>query len=227
MAVKVFVAPRPAFPVNSPSSRLTVFAFQVRIELVKKPVALHPIDELVHSLASPLNNVRLQLGLIRQNAAEKDRERIDSADREVQRAQEIAVAVAAATTGLEGTCEVSELFRQIALHWPEYEGPAQKDFVLPVEPSEIRAIVSHFAKGCNSLTTETRVVLQLSEDLTVRVEGAFEEVEIARALRLTHVDSSGHADLALAIARLMATAAGGTLEYLEGAIVLRLPMEEK
>jgi hypothetical protein len=70
-------------------------------------------------------------------------------------------------------------------------------------------------------------VLQLSEDLTIRVEGAFEGVEIARALRLTHVDSDGQANLSLAIARLLATAAGGTLEYVEGAIVLRLPMEEK
>ena len=187
------------------------------------------LNELQHDIVSPLNSMRLQLGLLREAVKldEQLRRRVESAERQLVRAQrmlDVFVAACAVKKGrAPGAATVRRVFGRFGI---EVIGDT-RDAELPIDGQALAAMILCLGEACVTLMESgtPRAAISTANDMfLLRVEGEFDRATLARALRLSFVGEDGEPGLALATARLAAGAADGTLLLDRDAVVLRLPL---
>jgi len=187
------------------------------------------LNELFHDLNSPLSSMRLQLGLLREetrNDAQLLR-RVEITERQLMRIQHMLEAFAAACASKPGHTRggetVRRIFERFGIPVTDMSGEAE----VAVRSKALDLLIRSLAEGCHELmedgTREARIAAN-EETFVVRVAGHFDQQTAARAIRLSFVTEDGEPKLALASARVAASAANGTLLLERDAVVLRLPL---
>lgn len=187
------------------------------------------LNELLHDLNSPLSSMRLQLGLLREELRSEPHllKRVENTERQLLRAQRIIDAFVSACRVKPGSTPGGEVVRRV---FGRFEIPVQDDSgdaAVALKAKALDMLIRAMAEGCLGLMesgSHQAVVAASTGVFVVRVFGSFDQKTMARALRLACVGEDGEPQLALAITRIAASAANGTLLVERNALVLRLPL---
>jgi hypothetical protein len=187
------------------------------------------LNELLHDVSSPLNSMRLQIGLLREEVKGDDRllKRVDSTERQLLRSQLIIDTFVAACAVKKGRTAVEPVVRRVFDRFGFPMTDASGAVEVGLRESAFSAILRNLATGCLAFmkAEAPRAMVSANTDtLVIRVQGAFDQGTVARALRLSYVGDDGEPLVALAATRLGAAAANGALLLERDALVLRLPL---
>ncbi len=185
------------------------------------------LNELIHDLASPLNSMRLQLGLLRDALKTEERltKRVESTERQVVRAQRMMDAFVAACRTKSGRTVAGPVIKKVMARFRLDVIDKSSGAEIGITEKTLVDLITSVAEGCTRLVSPTlSTVVVVGDSLVLRVEGDFDKQKVARALRLSYVDDDGEPELALATSRLAAAAANGTLLLERDALVIRLPL---
>jgi len=187
------------------------------------------LNELFHDLNSPLSSMRLQLGLLREETRNEPQllRRVEITERQLLRAQHMLEAFASACAVKPGHTPggetVRRIFERYGIPVTDMSGEAE----VAVKSKGFELLLRSLAEGCLELmeegSREARIAAS-EQTFVVRVSGHFDQQAAPRAIRLSFVTEDGEPKLALATARVAASAAHGTLLLERDAVVLRLPL---
>lgn len=187
------------------------------------------LNELLHDLASPLNSMRLQLGLLRDAVRKDDRllRRVEGAERQLFRAQKMLDMFVAACAVKRGRSVGGTVVRRVFGRFGIDVIGDTRDATVDLDDQALAMILVSLGEATISFMQSATPLAAISTAdgmFLLRVEGEFEQAVVARALRLSFVGEDGEPGLALATARLAAAAADGALLVDRNAFVLRLPL---
>jgi hypothetical protein len=187
------------------------------------------LNELLHDIASPLNSMRLQLGLLRDAVRGDDRlfRRVESAERQLFRAQRMLDVFVAACSVKKGRAVGETVVRRVFGRFGIVVVGDTNDAAVSLDDQGLAIILVSLGEAALALMQAgvPRAAISTADGMfLLRVEGELEQPVVARALRLSFVGDDGEPALALATARLAAAAADGALVVDRNAFVLRLPL---
>ena len=193
--------------------------------------------EVAHDISSPLNTILINAGLVRAYLESRGGEALEeinhvsAIERETDRVRQI---VEAFFDAVAGPIEVESEFDLVALA----RGVAQKfggrfacdSARAPIEGDEprTRLLLRSMFEGAARNAGGTLDLVTMACDagkFSLRVHGA--GADLQRVSRFANVDGDGHSAIALAVARVMAEALGGSLQIADEKIELVIPLERE